>query len=66
MRTFVFVCPNTGHPVPALLPEQAFEDPDTYHSIECTVCADVHLVNPTKATRKNKRIELRVKARASN
>ena len=47
MRTFVFVCPNTGHPVPASLPEQAFEDPDTYHSIECTVCADVHLVNPT-------------------
>jgi len=47
MRTFVFVCPNTGRPVPASLPEQAFEDPDTYHSIECTVCADVHLVNPT-------------------
>ena len=47
MRTFVFVCPNTGRPVPASLPDEAFEDPDTYHSIECIVCADVHLVNPT-------------------
>jgi hypothetical protein len=47
MRTIVFVCPNTGRPVPASLAEQAFENPDTYHSIECTVCSDVHLVNPT-------------------
>jgi hypothetical protein len=47
MRSFVFVCPNTGHPVPASLPNEAFKDPDTYHSIECAACRDVHLVNPT-------------------
>jgi len=31
MRTLVFVCPITGHPVQSSLPEEAFKDPDTYH-----------------------------------
>ena len=47
MRTLVFVCPITGHPVQSSLPEEAFKDPDTYHRIECTACGRVHLVNPT-------------------
>ena len=46
MGALVFVCPNTGRPVPTSLPNEAFRDPETYHSVKCTVCADVHLVNP--------------------
>ena len=49
MRTLVFVCPITGHPVQSSLPEEAFKDPDTYHRIECTACGRF-VINPQTMT----------------
>jgi hypothetical protein len=45
--TFLFKCPNTTHSVQGWLDEGIYEDENTYHTIECAACGQVHLVSPT-------------------
>jgi len=47
MAAFIYRCPATGYNVQAFVAD----DPDrgeahAFHSVTCTLCARVHLVNP--------------------
>jgi len=45
--TFVFRCPNTGLNVQGWLADDPTErETETYRSITCTICTQMHLVNP--------------------
>jgi hypothetical protein len=47
MAPFIYRCPNTGLSVsdPALHDPTDLEG-ETYHSITCTICTQVHLIDP--------------------
>jgi hypothetical protein len=48
MAPFLYRCPNTGLKVQGwIADEPADDDAETYESITCLACAQVHLVNPT-------------------
>jgi hypothetical protein len=44
---FIFRCPNTGRNVQGFLAEEIAKDINTYNSITCLACRQLHLVNPT-------------------
>jgi hypothetical protein len=47
MAPFVYRCPNTGMNVQGWIADDPTErEGETYHSITCTICTRLHLVNP--------------------
>jgi len=47
MATFLFRCPTTGERVQGWSAEEVSGDqPDTYETVTCIACRQVHLVNP--------------------
>ena len=46
MPAFLYRCPNTGHKVQGFVAEEVSDDTDTYETITCFACQQVHLVNP--------------------
>jgi hypothetical protein len=47
MRTLVFKCPTTGRNVQGWFSDDPSEAGDeSYESVICTACKNVHLVNP--------------------
>ena len=43
----LFRCPNTGHRVQGWIAEDVSDaDENTYQSVTCLACQQVHLVNP--------------------
>lgn len=46
MATFLYRCPNTGRQVQGWSADDPTEDGDTYQSVTCLACAQLHLVNP--------------------
>jgi hypothetical protein len=47
MAAFLFRCPNTGQLVQGWIAEDvSHADEDTYQSVTCLACQQVHLVNP--------------------
>jgi len=46
LAVFLYRCPTTGHRVQGFVAEEVSEDADTYESITCLACRQVHLVNP--------------------
>ena len=47
MATFLFRCPNTGLKVQGWVADDPSEgDDNTYESMSCAACAQLHLVNP--------------------
>jgi hypothetical protein len=45
MPPFIYRCPNTGLKVQGFVAEEV-PDSETYESITCFACQQVHLVNP--------------------
>lgn len=45
MTPFLYRCPNTGQIVQGVSEESASDD--TYESIPCPACRQLHFVNPT-------------------
>jgi len=45
MVPVIFRCPNTGQRVQALFADDPTEDSDTYESVTCMACRQLHLVN---------------------
>jgi hypothetical protein len=46
MAAFIYRCPVTGYNVQALAPDDLTSGEDAFQSVTCTVCGQVHLVNP--------------------
>ena len=47
MPTMLFRCPNTGYRVQGWIAEEASDgDDNTYESLTCLACQQMHLVNP--------------------
>ena len=47
MAPFLFRCPNTGQRVQGWTAEEVSPDEaDTYETVTCIACRQVHLVNP--------------------
>ncbi len=46
MAPFLYRCPNTGLRAQGFVAEDVSDDADTYESVTCLVCQQVHLVNP--------------------
>lgn len=46
MPPFMYRCPNTGYRVQGFVAEEVSNDADTYETVTCIVCQQVHLVNP--------------------
>ncbi len=46
MAPFLYRCPNTGLRVQGFVAEDVPDDADTYESVTCLACQQVHLVNP--------------------
>ncbi len=46
MPPFLYRCPNIGRRVQGFVAEEVSDDADTYESITCLACQQVHLVNP--------------------
>jgi hypothetical protein len=46
MATTLFHCPNTGVRVQGWFADDGSEDADTYLSVTCLACQQVHMVNP--------------------
>ena len=46
MTPFIYRCPNTGRQVQGWSADDLTEDDDTYQSVTCLACAQLHLVNP--------------------
>lgn len=46
MAAFIYRCPNTGLRIQALTAEEIIDDEDTYETVTCLMCRQVHLVNP--------------------
>jgi hypothetical protein len=48
MATFLFRCPNTGYRVQGWVADDGSEDTsETYQSVSCQACRQLHLVNPS-------------------
>jgi hypothetical protein len=47
MPTFLYRCPRAGQTVQGFIAEEVTED--TYESIACVACRQLHFVNPTTA-----------------
>ena len=47
MPAIMFRCPNTGRHVHEWFADDAEYGDDTYHSVTCLACQQVHMVNPT-------------------
>jgi len=47
MSPFLYRCPNTGYKVQGFVAEELSDDPNSYESVTCLACRQVHLVNPT-------------------
>jgi hypothetical protein len=48
MPTFLYLCPNMGlHVQGWVADDPATDQHDTYESVVCTACRQVHLVNPS-------------------
>ncbi len=45
MPPFMYRCPNTSRRVQGFIAEEVSAD-DTYESVTCVMCQQVHLVNP--------------------
>jgi hypothetical protein len=45
MAAFLYRCPNTGMNVQGWVADDPTEG-ETYHSITCTICTRLHLVDP--------------------
>ena len=47
MIPFVYLCPNMGLAVQGWSAEDVTDDDaETYETVQCTACAQLHLVNP--------------------
>ena len=47
MAAFIYRCPVTGYNVQAFIADDPIRrSEDTFQSVTCTVCGQVHLVNP--------------------
>jgi hypothetical protein len=47
MATRVFLCPHTGQPVQGWFADDGSENGgDTYESVTCLACNQLHMVNP--------------------
>jgi hypothetical protein len=46
MSAFIYRCPNTGVRVQAFVVDETEDDTDTYETVKCIMCQQVHLVNP--------------------
>ncbi len=46
MPAFLYRCPNTGLRVQGFIADDVGKDADSYKSITCLACQQVHLVNP--------------------
>jgi hypothetical protein len=46
MAPFLYRCPNTGHNVQTWVAEEVPADKDTFQTLTCIACLQVHLVNP--------------------
>lgn len=46
MPIFLYSCPNAGQKVQGFVAKDVSEDPDTYESVTCLACQQVHLVSP--------------------
>jgi hypothetical protein len=47
MPTFVYRCPNTGLNVQGFSAEEVPADDESFETLTCLACRQVHLVNPT-------------------
>jgi hypothetical protein len=47
MAPFLFRCPNTGLHVQGWLADDGSEGAETYETVSCLACRQVHLVNPS-------------------
>ena len=46
MPLFIYRCPKTGHRVQGFSAEDVSKDTHTYEPFVCTVCKQIHHVNP--------------------
>jgi hypothetical protein len=46
MPPFLYRCPNTGYRVQGFVAEEVSDD-QTYMSVTCIMCRQLHLVNPS-------------------
>jgi len=46
LAAFVYRCPNTGNKVQGYAAEEVSDDPNTYESVTCLACRQVHFINP--------------------
>jgi hypothetical protein len=47
MATFIYRCPNTGMNVQGWTADDpTASDDDAYEAVACTICTQVHLINP--------------------
>ena len=46
MPTFLYRCPTTSQTVQGYIAEEVSDDPNTYETVTCLACRQVHLVNP--------------------
>jgi hypothetical protein len=46
MAPFLYRCPNTGLRVQGFIAQEVPEDTDTFETITCLACRQIHLVNP--------------------
>jgi hypothetical protein len=50
MPAILYRCPLTGYPVQAWIAEDVTDaDENTYESVTCLACQQVHLINPKTA-----------------
>jgi hypothetical protein len=47
MPPFVYRCPNTGLNVQGFSAEEVLADDESFETLTCLACRQVHLVNPT-------------------
>ncbi len=47
MPPFLYRCPNTGKTVQGFSAEDVSDEPDTYETVTCLACRQVHLINPS-------------------
>ena len=45
MAAFLYRCPNTGNKVQGYNSKEVSDDPNTYESVTCLACGQVHFVN---------------------
>jgi hypothetical protein len=47
MTTFLYRCPNTEKPVQGWTADEVVGDGNTYISVQCLACRQLHYVNPS-------------------